>query len=68
MAKVNNHDLKQLIIEDLEEKKPYPAKWDLSCGLCDNDIPAGDDFFYLGGKKVCNDCRDLATQLVNERL
>lgn len=69
MAKVTNRELKEILIEELEGKKPFTANWLTECSLCGGSIEEGDDFFFFGDKKkVCNDCRDNMRILVEEKL
>lgn len=60
---VSRSEIVSAIVEDLEDKKTYTAKFDTKCSLCTNSIPAGDEFVYLGGKKVDLDCRDYAVEV-----
>lgn len=46
-----------IIIEDLGEKRHYPAKWDFACDICEEQVDAGTDFVFMGDKrKVCLTC------------
>lgn len=58
----------QLVAEDLDEKKPYTANWDFDCAICFDKINEGDEFFYLAGKKVCNNCRSSVREVLEEQV
>lgn len=53
----NRYKAKELLIEDLENKKPFQANFDSKCYFgC--QIIRGDDFYFMGDKrKVCASCR-----------
>jgi hypothetical protein len=48
---VKRQDIKDLLIEELENKKSFSAKWDTNCDLCGDDIFEGDEFYFFGDKK-----------------
>lgn len=51
-------ELKDILIEELEGKKPFDAMWSTDCNICGNSIEEGDEFFFFGDKqKVCGDCK-----------
>lgn len=55
----------KLLIEDVEYKRDYTARYDLTCYLCGNEIAIGDKFYFFGDShKVCNACHhDIIDQL-----
>jgi hypothetical protein len=60
--KVLSHQtFNQLIAEDLENKRPYAAKFDTYCPKCGHDILKGQGFYYYGkGQKICIGCHEEA--------
>ena len=55
---VKTSDLKQLLLEELANKKVFEAHWTTDCYLCGNDIEEDDSFYFFGDKKkVCADCK-----------
>lgn len=52
----NTFKAKELIIEDLGNKKEFEARYKLICATCKNAIEIGDYFFFVGTGKVCTDC------------
>lgn len=47
----------KLILEDLENKKHYNAKWDFACDGCGEQVFQGDALVFMGDKKkVCITC------------
>lgn len=65
-SKYSKSQVKDIIMEDLDEKKPYTASWDFDCEIGFDTISEGDEFFYIAGKKVCNDCRSEIRDVVEE--
>jgi len=54
---VSNRDIKDLLIQELENKRFFAANWDIECGLCGVDIFVDDEFCFMGNKeKVCHSC------------
>jgi len=49
-------DLRDIIREDLENKKPFEAKFSFKCSGCGMPIVKGDTFFFVGSKKVDATC------------
>lgn len=69
MAKVTDKELKELLLEELEGKKPFNANWLTECSLCGSNIEEGDEFFFFGDKKkICTNCRILIQTTVEEQL
>ena len=51
-------EIKEVLQEELENKKMYEASWDTDCNVCGDTILEGDEFCYMGNKrKVCENCR-----------
>ena len=56
--KISTRELKELLIEELENKKPFSANFPFDCALCGESVEEDEEFFFFGNKKrVCSDCR-----------
>lgn len=55
----------KLLIEDVDYKRDYTARYDLKCHLCGGEIMIGDKFYFFGeSRKVCTNCHhDMIDQL-----
>ncbi len=48
---------RQLLVEDIEMRKRYPAFVNCTCQICGSAIFKGEEFVYIGDKKrMCNSC------------
>jgi hypothetical protein len=57
-------EAKQLLIAELETKKPYEVRYSTDCAECGEEMYSGDECFYIGNERVCDSCRlDLVTFL-----
>lgn len=60
---------KDFLIEDLENKKSYQARFDGNCSTCMNKIYKSDEFYFIGdSKKLCLTCKIDLIDLIEERL
>lgn len=51
--------IKDVLMEELDNKKSFTANWDTECEICNQDIMEGDDFYFFGEKrKVCSNCHN----------
>lgn len=50
-------EIKQMLLEEIENKKSYPANYDTQCDFCTKPISGGEEFIFMGSKqKVCDEC------------
>lgn len=62
---VRNSELKEILIEELEAKKPFEAQWNVICDGCGLSIVEGEEFFFFGDKKkICSDCKASMIEVV----
>ncbi len=62
-------ELKEILIEELENKKIFNANRDTYCDVNGEDILQDDEFVFMGNKqKMCRQCLDDLQELVEERL
>lgn len=50
-------EAKAILIADLENRKAYPARFDQDCPTCGEPIEEGDDLYFIGDKRMCDNCR-----------
>jgi len=49
--------LPEILIEEIENKKSYPANYDTTCDPCGGFIAEGESFYFFGNKrKTCENC------------
>lgn len=54
---MKSNDIVNLLIQLIENLKPFRAKWDTTCTSCGDSIWEGDTFYFVGDKdKVCTTC------------
>jgi hypothetical protein len=59
--------IKELLAQELANKKSYAAHRDTFCDICAEDIPEGEDFIFMGEKKkICNVCFGEITTFLEE--
>lgn len=46
-----------LLREELSNKKPFIARYKMRCAVGGCSIEQDDEFYFLGGSKICNNCR-----------
>jgi len=52
-------EIRNLLLEEIEFKRPYRAAYEMACQFCGGDIHVNDVFYFFGDKKkVCIDCVD----------
>ena len=55
---MDQNKIKELLYQEMENKKTYPANYDTSCDFCGGDINEGEDIVFMGHKqKVCTNCQ-----------
>lgn len=61
----SRYKAKDLLVEDLESRKPFDARFDSKCYFgC--EIIRGDQFYFMGDKrKVCSSCRAELQEEIN---
>ena len=47
----------ELLKEDVENRKIYTALGPFTCGGCGELVQINEEFVYIGGKKICNNCQ-----------
>lgn len=61
--------IKDLLMEELENKKSFDATWESECDLCGEILLEGDTFYFFGSKrKVCSNCYDQIGDQLEEQL
>jgi len=61
-------EIKQILLDELENKKSYDAKWETVCDSCGDDIQEEDSFIFMGDKqKICNECQGHVTEFLEEQ-
>jgi hypothetical protein len=59
----------ELLIEDIELKKNFQAKWPFDCEICGEGVEEDGDFIFMGDKKkVCSGCHEKIIDYLNEIL
>lgn len=61
-------EAKKLLIDDLEDKKAYEVRGFTECASCGGDMLSGDECYYIGGKRVCDQCRLDLVEFLEEQL
>lgn len=61
--------LKTLLLEELENKKPFSAHWDCDCDVCGDSILEEETFYFFGDKqKVCPNCFNEMAERIEDNL
>lgn len=66
---LSKDEILELIKEDIENKKDFPAKWPAQCDVCGEAIDKGDSFIFMGEKKkICTPCIDVVVKAIHFNL
>jgi len=61
---MTTQDIKKILAEDIEYKKPFEAKYPAVCDFCLNET---DIFIFIGDKKkMCRDCQAEVTEYLEQ--
>lgn len=54
---LSEEQIKQALLEDLENKKEYECRFATTCSVAGCELLAGDDLYFYGQKKkMCSTC------------
>lgn len=57
--------LPEILIEEIENKRSYPANYDTTCMQCGTFIAEGENIYFYGNKqKTCENCHQSILEYV----
>lgn len=62
------NELKQLLIDDFENRKEFEAHFDQQCEVCGEEILEGDALYFVGNKRVCAETIDVIVEYLKDSL
>jgi len=69
VAQIDQKELVALIIEEMDCKKVFQAKWVFDCALCGDHVDEGTDFVFIGDKqKICVSCQAYISEFFSDAL